>query len=374
MTDSALATMPYADVVAENTQNLDLIRQTYAKDLTEPEFQLVIAEANSRGLSALNREVVGIKFQGKMSTFVTLAGLRRLADRTGLIRGVDGPHWRGADGVWRDVWTEETPPIAARVLVWRVDGDRPYVGTAVWKERAQYFFKEGQKRLSQTWAAMPALMLGKVAESDAYKRARLVADNLNVYLDEPGEGPRDGKASATVREAAMKHAHQIANPHGGHDTVRATVKAIHPGVESLTEETVQANDLNAAAGLIDAFGEEAAAIVMEPVAEAEAGAAPSERELWRALVKDILYEGEARDRQKLIDAANSAPKTEAWRWADLIELAPSAAYRTRIETLARSWGLSEAQVASAEGARADAAQTKRAAKQAQQAPWEAEEP
>jgi hypothetical protein len=362
MNDLAVLNHPYADVVAENTANLDLIRRTYAKELNDSEFQLVVAEGNSRGLSVLNREIVGIKFRGVMSTMVTLAGVRKLAERTGLIRGVEGPYWCGPDKKWHEVWLGSTPPVAAKFLIYRADSDRPVTAVATWEERAQYFFKDNKRQLGPTWAAMPALMLGKCAESDCYKRARLVADNLAVSGED--EAP-DERRQATVREAAMRHVHQAGREAGmDHEAVRAVAKALRPGIESMTDPELDAADLRMAAEAIAAFGPEAIELIeAEPEAALDEGAGdePTPREVWRNYVAGTLYAGTDQDRKDMIDIACAGGSGDAWRWEDLIEVAPNKAYRDRIIELARANGCPEAAIEAATRRRADTTQVARAA-------------
>ena len=105
---------------------------------------------------------------------ITVAGRRTLAERTGLLTGIEGPVWCGprnqrGDLDWRDVWDDDKePPYCARVLVHVKAWVTPANGTAKWAEFAQY---DNNGRLLPLWKTMPSHMLGKVAESMALRRA-----------------------------------------------------------------------------------------------------------------------------------------------------------------------------------------------------------
>ena len=113
-----------------------------------------------------------------------VAGRRFIAQRTGHLRGIEGPMWCASRGytargeatgplVWTELWDQDRLPYAARCLVFRDDWDRPANGTVKWSEFAQTYQPRGggERRPTQTWAQMPSHMLGKVAESLALRRA-----------------------------------------------------------------------------------------------------------------------------------------------------------------------------------------------------------
>lgn len=255
MGTSAVAVRPGTgtiDAVPTNqNEELTIIRQTYAKDLTDEEFGILVADARHRGLDVVNREVVSIKFNGRMTPFVTLAGARKLAEMSGKLAGSEGPFFCGKNGVWVEVWLDDAPPAAAKFIVHRHDSIRPIVGIATWKERAQV--------MSPTWKAMPSLMLGKVAEMDALRRARMIPDDLLTTAEAQEEG-----VERTPKTGAMRHLHGVANERGlSHDDARTVVKAVRPGTTSMTDAEVDARDLGAAADLIEAIDDEAVQEILD---------------------------------------------------------------------------------------------------------------
>jgi hypothetical protein len=70
--------------------------------------------------------------------------------------------WCGTDGVWRDVWLENEPPAAARVLVYRKGCTKPFPGIAKFAEYAV---------AGPMWTKMPANQLAKCAEALGLRKA-----------------------------------------------------------------------------------------------------------------------------------------------------------------------------------------------------------
>jgi RecT family len=148
---------------------------------------------------------------------LTVAGRRFIAQRTGHLRGIEGPVWCGprrkdpatGEGFgpleWREMWDQEDPPYAARCLVFRDDWDRPANGTVKWSEFVQTYQPRGggDPRPKGTWAQMPSHMLGKVAESLALRRAFAEVASAVAYVgDDDGALITEASAEAFVADVA----------------------------------------------------------------------------------------------------------------------------------------------------------------------------
>jgi len=176
MSDAIIATVEQpralAPVIAES--KLELLRDTYAKGATPQEFDLFVDVCNRLRLDPFARQIYAVKRwnsdlkRQEMTPQVSIDGMRLTAERTGKYAGQAPPEWCGADGVWKDVWLSDKPPMAARVAVYRKDFAQPMYGTALYSEYVQTT-KEGNP--TKFWRTMPANQLAKCAESLALRKA-----------------------------------------------------------------------------------------------------------------------------------------------------------------------------------------------------------
>ncbi|MEI0493932.1 phage recombination protein Bet [Brachyspira intermedia] len=113
-------------------------------------------------LDPLSRQIYAIPRQGSMQILLSIDGYRIIAQRTGEYEGSE-TFWCGTDGVWTDVWLNNNPPSAAKVIVYRKNCKRVVSAVALFREYANL--------KSNTWQKMPALMLAKCAESLALRKA-----------------------------------------------------------------------------------------------------------------------------------------------------------------------------------------------------------
>ncbi|HSS09087.1 MAG TPA: recombinase RecT, partial [Acidimicrobiales bacterium] len=158
---------------------LDVLRDQIAPAATDEEL-LYLAQVGQRlGLDPIAGHVVLIsRWDSRLDRNVarpqvTADGRLVLAEATGELDGFDGPEWCGPRNKtgghdWVEVWDDDDPPHAARVLVYRKGRAHPANGTVRWIEFAQ---KDRGGNLLPTWAAMPSHMLGKVALNLGLRRA-----------------------------------------------------------------------------------------------------------------------------------------------------------------------------------------------------------
>lgn len=134
----------------------------------------------------------------RYSIQVGIDGFRVIAARTGKYRGQIGPEWCGEDGLWREVWLSSEPPAAARVAVLHADHPAPMWAVALLAEYAPRNKDTGA--MTGQWPKMPSLMLAKVAEALALRKA-FPNDLSGIYVAEEMDqaGPRPVTANTPTR-------------------------------------------------------------------------------------------------------------------------------------------------------------------------------
>lgn len=181
-------------------EDIALIKETVCKGASDTEFKLFINQARTTGLNPLARQVFAVKRWDSqsnkeiMSIQVSIDGFRLIAERTGKYAGQVGPFWCGKDGVWKDVWVLDTPPVAAKVGAVRNDFKEPCWGIARFKSYAQ-IKKDGS--LTRMWTTMPDVMISKCAESLALRKA-FPQELSGLYTSD-----EMGQAESVKQEAAQ---------------------------------------------------------------------------------------------------------------------------------------------------------------------------
>lgn len=156
-------------------EQIDLLKKTICKGATDNDLQLFTNVCNSMRLNPFARQIYAVqRYDSKsgsntMTIQISVDGLRVIAQRSGVYAGQVGPLFCGADGEWKDVWLDDNHfPVAAKVGVLRRDFQQPLWAVAKWTSFAA---TDKQGGLMPMWAKMPDVMLGKVAESQALRRA-----------------------------------------------------------------------------------------------------------------------------------------------------------------------------------------------------------
>ena len=151
-----------------NQDQIALIKSQIAPKANNDELKLFLYQCQRTGLDALSRQIYAIhrwnSSQGRevMSIQTSIDGFRVIAERSGDYAGQDEPDF---------ITDDKGKLICAKVKVYRFRNDQRYcaaVGVAYWDEYVQ-LDKNGNP--SGLWKKMPHVMLSKVAEALALRKA-----------------------------------------------------------------------------------------------------------------------------------------------------------------------------------------------------------
>ncbi len=146
-------------------KNLDLIANQ--NQLNKRDLENFAIQCKRTGLDPITRQIYAIPNGGKMTIMASIDGLRLIAERSGAYEGQTKPEWCDKDGKWHDVWVSKDLPTAARIGVYKSKFREALYGVALFGE---YAGMKGGK-LTYMWEKMPALMIAKVAEALALRKA-----------------------------------------------------------------------------------------------------------------------------------------------------------------------------------------------------------
>ena len=214
---------PVGDAALHDAKMLALIKRTVAKDCNSDEFDVFIAMCRAVRLDPLRKQAYAFVFKKKgkqgepeqrqLTLVTSIQGFRTIADRTGNYRPDEDAAELHFDELAKDKAVNPLGLIKAVVRVWKFSHGQWHKVTAeaFWEEYAP--IKEewardetGERRptgkrildTSGQWGKMPRLMLAKVAEAAALRKA--FPDELsNVYED--GEVDREKFIDLSPAEA-----------------------------------------------------------------------------------------------------------------------------------------------------------------------------
>jgi phage recombination protein Bet len=184
------------ELIQFKKEQIDLIKQQIAPEATDDELKLFLYQAQRTGLDPLTRQIYCIHrnvktieynkdvWKKKMSIQTSIDGFRVIAERSGQYAGQDEP-----------IYTEENNKlISCKITVYKFRGDVRYpasVGVAYFSEYAQ---TDKNNEPVAMWKKMPHIMLAKVAEALALRKA-FPQDLSGLYTS-------DEMADATVKDVS----------------------------------------------------------------------------------------------------------------------------------------------------------------------------
>lgn len=156
-------------------EQLAVVRQLGLEGASEGELSLFLHVCQQTGLDPFAKQIYGIMrnqynqntrhSEPKLTIQTGIDGFRLVASRadrrTGepsTYEGRVGPLWCGRDGIWTDVWTEDTHPYAAKVGVYKRGFREPLWATCHYSEYVQ---TKSDGSPVPMWANMPANQLAK---------------------------------------------------------------------------------------------------------------------------------------------------------------------------------------------------------------------
>ena len=159
---------------------LSALKQLGLANASNGDLAFFFHQAQRTGLDPFARQIYMIERGGRYGIQTSIDGLRIVAQRSGQYAGQTTPYWCGENGEWQDVWLAKTPPLAAKIGVYRVGFSEPTWAVARFDSYCP-LSREGKPM--GLWQKMPDVMLAKCAEALALRKA-FPLDLSGIYTDD----------------------------------------------------------------------------------------------------------------------------------------------------------------------------------------------
>ncbi|WP_413600812.1 phage recombination protein Bet [Curtobacterium sp. Curtsp57] len=177
-----------------------------------PVVEAFLQQCMRTGLDPIARQIYCIKRGPKWQTQVSIDGARLVAERSGKYEGQEDAEWSSDGGqTWSTAWmpTDAQPyPTHARVGVFKAGHRQATRAVARWDSYVvmDAEWANGRKtgeKVSSMWAKMPDLMLAKVAEMLALRKA-FPQDLSGLYSsEEMQQADRQQRAPQAASQPAL---------------------------------------------------------------------------------------------------------------------------------------------------------------------------
>jgi phage recombination protein Bet len=199
-----LTQCPAAQELGLSEEQFGILKARIAPaDCRPAELGLFLMQCKRTGLDPFACQIYLVRYKknSPASIVTSIDGFRLIAERSGKYGGQTKTEWCGPDGVWKDVWMDlNEMPFAARVGVCRTDWREPLYAVARLVSYLPSYYDEGVKKPSPMWQKMPDVMLAKVAEALAIRRA-FPQETSGLYTEDEMEQARASAAPAAAAPA-----------------------------------------------------------------------------------------------------------------------------------------------------------------------------
>lgn len=180
---------------------IDLIKRTIAKNATDDELQMFLHIARRTGLDPFARQLYAVKRWDRQANREVMAvqtgidGYRLVAERTGRYAPGPAPTYEYDDNL---------NVVTATAYVKKQTDDGTWHDVAATAHLAEYAQKDRQGNPTRFWANMPHVMLSKVAEALALRRAFPMELSGIYTTDEMAHADSAKPARDTITKAEAK--------------------------------------------------------------------------------------------------------------------------------------------------------------------------